>query len=141
MIENDLFEYPHSLGLLFPILRFLLGIIFNSFKLISIKTSIIELNQVEIIKDNKNQVKIKIESYSYGNDFKKLILTLLSFSWFLIPILIFSNYFGCNKRYYYDNQYEANPIQDLNIFSIFIFGIQLLINIFSNILMEISMVL
>ncbi|KAM9981575.1 hypothetical protein ACTFIY_003890 [Dictyostelium cf. discoideum] len=90
---------------------------------------------------DQQQVSKEIQSYSYGSNFKKLIISILSISWIILPWYTFK-YFGFYDRYYYESfNNRTNPIISKDSFGILMFGFQLLISTFSIIVMEISKIL
>ncbi|KAN0015706.1 hypothetical protein ACTFIU_008450 [Dictyostelium citrinum] len=141
--KENIYEYPKSLGLLEPIVTNILGIAFNLYKFNTIKKYTIKLNEIKKTNSNQQdqQVSKDIESYTYGSNFRKLIVSILSISWIILPWYIFK-YFGFYNRYYYENYYNGiNPIIAKDSFGILLFGFQILISSFSIIVMEISKIL
>ncbi|KAN0036877.1 hypothetical protein ACTFIV_002197 [Dictyostelium citrinum] len=141
--KENIYEYPKSLGLLEPIVSNILGISFYLYKFKTIKKYTIKLNEIK--KKNSNQqdqqVSKDIESYTYGSNFRKLIVSILSISWIILPWYIF-NYFGFYNRYYYENYFNGiNPIIAKDSFGILLVGFQILTCSFSIIVMEISKIL
>ncbi|KAN0023805.1 hypothetical protein ACTFIV_008192 [Dictyostelium citrinum] len=146
IIENDIFEYPHSLKLLSPIAIGLSGIAFYGYKLKSIKKYRIQLNEIQKnINNNENQQISKyFKSYSYESNSKKIILSIFSITWWIFPLLIFRT-IGCNQIDFYENANDRdsniNPKNSIDLFSTFILIIVLLNSFISVIVMEISMAL
>ncbi|KAM9966255.1 hypothetical protein ACTFIR_006454 [Dictyostelium discoideum] len=141
--KENILEYPKSLGVVEPIISNILGIAFNFFKLKTIKKYTIKLNEIKKTNNNQDQQQVskEIQSYSYGSNFKKLIISILSISWIILPWYTFK-YFGFYNRFYYESfNNRTNPIIAKDSFGILMFGFQLLISTFSIIVMEISKIL
>ncbi|KAN0019155.1 hypothetical protein ACTFIU_002357 [Dictyostelium citrinum] len=146
IIQNDIFEYPHSLELLSPIAIGISGIAFNGYKLKSIKKYRIQLNEIQKNPNNNENQQISkyFKSYSYENNSKKIILSIFSITWWIFPLLIF-RIIGCNQIYFYENandrESNINPNKSIDLFSSFILTILLFNSFISIIMMEISMAL